>query len=259
MALGFRVARWLEWNGVWNDRIRFLQTSKIRFCELWIAAGSIMSLSVGPWVAAACGAVIISVCRAHNRKRAIVSLALLIALFVGPIHTAFMNYISVDPLVAQAAGDQLRQDSAYRGLLIPLYLPVVEERPTWGWGISGFPVIDGMSSIDNGYLFVALTWGVYALVLLVALFVWPPIRLAIFSLPLSRNDPRALAAFSMIGIYVLNAVMEGTASGGGTPWRLLIIIAGWSAAVLKATTPEIAVDSVWSRPRTQFGFRRVMV
>jgi hypothetical protein len=259
MALGFRVARWLEWNGVWNDRLRFLQISKIRFCELWIAAGSIMSFSVGPWVAAACGAVTISVCRAHNRKRAIVSLALLIALFGVPVHTAFMNYVSVDPLVAQASGDKLQEDSAYRGRLMPVYLPVIEERATWGWGISGFPVVDGMWSIDNGYLFVALTFGVYALALLVALYVWPPILLGIFSLPLCRSDPRALAAFSMIGIYVLNAVMDCTASGGGTPWRFLFIIAGWSAALLKATTPEIAVDSVWSWPRTQFGFRRVMV
>jgi len=50
MALGFRIVRWLEWNGAWSDRMRFLPMSKIRFCELWIAAGSIMSLSVGPLV-----------------------------------------------------------------------------------------------------------------------------------------------------------------------------------------------------------------
>ena len=76
MAIGFRLARWLEWNGVWNDRIRLLQISKIRFCELSIVAGSIMSLSRGPLLAAACGAVVVSVCRAQNRKRAILSLIL---------------------------------------------------------------------------------------------------------------------------------------------------------------------------------------
>ena len=85
MAIGFRVARWLEWSGAWNSRMRFLPISKIRFCELWIVAGSIMSLSVGPWLGAACGALIISVCRAHNRRRAVVSLILLIAFFGAPI------------------------------------------------------------------------------------------------------------------------------------------------------------------------------
>jgi hypothetical protein len=256
MAIGFRLARFLEWNGVWNDRIHLLQISKIRFCELSIVAGSIMSLSRGPLIAAACGAVVVSVCRAQNRKRAILSIILLTAVIGGPIYTKFNAYVSVDPL---AAGDVLREDAAYRNKLIPVYIPIVEERPTWGWGISGFPVVDGMWSIDNGYLFMALTWGVYALAIMVALFVWPPIRLGIYSFPLSRSDPRALAAFSMIGIYVVNAVMECTASGGGTPWSLLILVTGWSAALLKAAAPEVAVQEVWSSPRTQLGFRRVMV
>lgn len=260
MALGFRLARWLEWSGVWNERMRFLPISKIRFCELWIAAGSIMSLSVGPWLAAACGVVIISVCRAHNRKRAIVSLLLAIAVVGGPIHTSFMNYVSVDPLEAQASGDQLREDSAYRRLLIPLYIPVVEERPTWGWGRSGFPVINGMWSIDNGYLLTALTFGLYALCLQVALFVCPPIQLAMFSFPLSRSDPRALAAFSMIGIYLVNLVMDGTAAGGGVQWRLLFIIAAWSGALLNATAPAIVeLEAARLSTRAQFGFRRVMI
>ena len=98
-----------------------------------------------------------------------------------------------------------------------------------------------------------------AMVLQVVLLVLPPILLGIFSLPLGRSDPRALAAFSMIGIYVLNAVMDCTASGGGTPWRLFFIIAGWSAALLNAPTPEVAVETVWLWPRKQVGFRRVMV
>src|SRR5271170_2334345 len=86
MAFGFRIARYLEWNGVWSDRMRFLPISKIRFCEIWIAAGSIMSLSVGPWIGAACGAVVVSVFRARNRTRALVVLVLLIAFVGAPIY-----------------------------------------------------------------------------------------------------------------------------------------------------------------------------
>jgi hypothetical protein len=260
MAIGFRVARWLEWSGAWNSRMRFLPISKIRFCELWIVAGSIMSLSVGPWLGAACGALIISVCRAHNRRRAVVSLILLIAFFGAPIYTEFKAYVSVDPAVARESGDRLQEDSAYRNKLLPLYIPVVEERATWGWGRNDFPVLDGMGSIDNAYLFTALTFGVYALALRVALYVWPPILLGLFGLPFSRNDLRALAAFSIIGIFVLNVVVDGTASGGGTPWRLLFIIAGWSAALLTGTAAEVVeIKAARSSPRAQFGFRRVMV
>jgi hypothetical protein len=253
MAFGFRVARWLEWNGIWNDRMRFLPMSKIRFCELWIAAGSIMSLSFGPWLGAACGAVIVSVFRAHNRRRAIVTLILLIVFVGTPIYGEFKTYVSVDPSVAQKSGDRLQEDSAYRNKLIPLYTPVVEERSAWGWGRNGFPVLDGMGSIDNDYLLVALSFGIYALCLRVALFVWPPILLGIFSLPISRSDPKALAAFSLIGIYVINVVVARTVSDAGAPLLFMFIVTGWSSAL------TARFDAVRSLPRTEFAFRRVMV
>ena len=122
-----------------------------------------------------------------------------------------------------------------------------------------------MKSIDNDYLLEALTFGLYALFLRVALFVWPAIRLGIFSLPLSRTDPRALAAFCIIGICVINVVIARTVSAGGATLLFMFIIAGWSSALLDAppeiaTTPDIArIDAGRSSPRTQFGFRRVMV
>jgi hypothetical protein len=259
MAFGFRLARWLEWKGIWNDRVRSLQLSKIRFCELWIAAGIIMSLSVGPLISAACGAVIVSVCRAQNRKRALVLFVVFIGVASQTLYPAFKAYISVDPSLAAAQGDLIQGDAAYRNKLIPLYTPIVEERPTWGWGINGFPKLEGMWSIDNGYLLTALEWGIYALAMQVALYLSPLVLLGIFSIPLSRRDPRALAAFTLMGIYTLNAVMDGTASGGGVPWRLFFIFASWSAVLLNSTAPEMAVDSVWSLPKTQVGFRRVMV
>jgi hypothetical protein len=72
-----------------------------------------------------------------------------------------------------------------------------------------------------------------------------------------------LAALSIIGIYVINVVIEGTVSAGGAPLLFMFIIAGWSSALLNATTPEIVaieeIDAAMSWPRTQFGFRRVMV
>jgi hypothetical protein len=260
MVFGYRFARWLDWSGVWHEPLRFLPISKIRFYEFWIAAGSVMALSVSPLLAAACGAVIVSVFRAQNRKRAAISLILLISLAGPPAYRAFHDYVSVDPAMARASGDGLQEDSAYRRVLIPLYMPIVEMRPTWGWGRSGFPVLETMYSIDNAYLFTALTFGVYATILLVLLMVWPVIKLTIFSLPLNPKDPRALAAFSMIGMFVINAVMDCTGSGGGILAVLLFIITGWSAALLSAAPQEVVeTEAVTSWPRTQFGFRRVMV
>jgi hypothetical protein len=259
MVFGFRLLRWLKWKGIWNDRLQHLQISKIRFCEVWIAVGSIMSLSVSPLLSAACGAALVSVCRAQNRKRAFVLLVISIGLASQTLYPAFKAYVSVDPAVARLSGDQWQEDAAYRNKLIPLYLPVVEERPSWGWGRGGVPRLEGMWSIDNDYLATALTSGVYALGLKVALYLLLPILLGIVSFPLSRRDPRALAAFTLIGIYALNAVMSCTASAGGVPWRLFFIFAGWSAALLNSETAEMALDPVWPLPTIQVGFRRVMV
>jgi len=260
MVVGFRIARWLEWRGVWNEPMGFLRISKIRFCQFWIAAGSIMALSVGPLLGAACGAIAILICRAQNRKRAIVSLILITALVGVPIYSAFKAYVSVDPAVAQRGDDRFQEDSAYRNKLVPLYIPVVEERPTWGWGRNGFPVQNGMLSIDNGYLFTALTFGIYALGVQVALYLWSPIRLGMFSGPLRRTDPRALAAFTLIGIYVLLTVVNGTVLvGGGPVERFFYVITGWCAALLNEKAPHVAVtQTARSGARTQLGFRRVM-
>jgi hypothetical protein len=260
MAIGYRIARWLDWSGTWSGRMRLLPISKIRFCELWILAGSIMTISVGPWLGAAGGAVAVAVCRARNRKRALALVIFAIVVVGPPVHAAFKAYISVDRNVAVANGDRLQEDSAYRNKLLAVYIPVVDERPTWGYGRKGFPVMEGMGSIDNNYLLIALTFGLYALGLLLAILVWSPIRLCAFGLMLPGRDPAALAAFTLMGIYVLIAISMGTvAMDGGQAGRFFFLVNGWSAGLLKSGATEKArAESTAPRPHTQFAFRRVM-
>ena len=49
-----------------------LRITKVRLCEGLIVAGSIMTLSRGPWVAWAAAALIIFLCRTKKRRRAVV-------------------------------------------------------------------------------------------------------------------------------------------------------------------------------------------
>jgi hypothetical protein len=261
MAIVYRIARWLDWSGAWTARMPHLPISKIRFCEIWIVAGSIMTLSVGPWLGALCGAVAVSICRASNRRRAIALLIAIVTLVGVPAYSAFKAYVSVDLSLARASGDRLQEDSAYRNKLLPLYIPIIEENPTWGWGRNAFPVLDGMESIDNGYLLTALTFGVYALGLLVAILIWTPLRLAAFSQTLRRGDPAALAAFSLIGIYVMVTIATGTVwLGGETIGRFFFVIGAWSAGLLNAPLAETADSKpIVSRTRAQYAYRRVMV
>lgn len=259
MAIGWRLVRWLEWKGIWRQRLAALPISKIVFCEAGLAAGALFSISIGPWFAAGCGAVAAGLCRARKRGRALVAVLLLVGIVGMPAYSSFRSFISVSIAAASLAGNQWQQDSAYRDQLLTLYIPVVKERPSFGWGIHGFPVLDQMISVDNGYLLTALTYGVYAMALLIALMVWPALRLAKFSLPLPRDDPRTLDAFTLIGIFVVAIVVNGTVSmpTGPTEWRTFFLMLGWAAALLRMPRRDRAI----SRTREvapPFVFRRVM-
>jgi|SRR5215469_6641714 len=259
MAIGYRLARWLDWTGQWSERMWSLPISKVRFCELWLVLGSIMTISVGPWVAAAGGTMVVGAFRARNRKRALTLLALATALLLLPVYSAVHDYVSVDPLAADAAGNYLQEDSAYRGKLLPLYLPLVEERQAWGWGRNGHPVLDGMTSIDNAYLNIALTFGVYALGLFVLLLIWTPIRLIIFELKSRGDSPAASAAYSLLAIYATIAIACATVwLGGQTEIIFFLLVASSDSLVSKQSSDLTSTDSALETP-DQFAFRKVMI
>jgi hypothetical protein len=261
MGIGYRVARWLDWTGLWRSRMSFLPISKIRFCELCIIAGSLMTISVGPWLGLAGSVVMLSVFRARNRKRAFALLILVAVLAGPPVYSAFQAYVSGDQTWSANASDseKLQEDGAYRRKLVEVYIPVIEERPAWGWGRRMIPVTGQMWSIDDGYLFIALTFGLYALGLFVAMLVWTPIRLCASGLRRPREDPAALAAFSLMGVYVLTAISLSTVSLGPTDWRFFFLVTGWSGRLLERDAGEmVRPQTVAQQPWRDFAFARVM-
>jgi hypothetical protein len=265
MAIGYRIARWLDWSGAWPGLMPLLPISKIRFCELWIIAGIIMAISIGPWLGFAGGAIALSVCLAPSRKHASALLVFAILLVGLPVYSAFKSYISAANRTWSVAGDsdseKLQEDGAYRGKLLDVYIPVIEERPAWGWGRMMFPVMKDMSSIDNGYLLMALSTGLYALGLFVVMLVWIPIRLCALGLKLPRGDPTAMTAFTLMGVYLVIAInLASTSLDSGANEQLFFLVTGWSAILLKLGTIEMArVEAVAPQLHRQLSFRRVMV
>ena len=258
MVIGFRVARWLEWNGVWNEPSGFSadkQDSLLRTLDC-----------SRKYHGSFCRALVGSGVRRRDRfsfpsaepQAGHMSLILLI-FFVGPpIYRAFNAYVSVDPALARIG----RWTAGGLGLPEEAHTALHSDRrraPNLGLGPQRVSsarrnVVDRQCLPVHCPYVRSLCNGSAG-----RLLVWPPIRLAIFSFPLNRSDPRALAAFTMIGFYVLNLVMDCTVSGGGTPWAFVFIIAGWSSALIGAAAPEVAETyTVRSWPLTQLGFRRVM-
>ena len=124
-----------------------------------------------------------------------------------------------------------------------------------------YPVINGMFSIDNGYLFTALVFGLYALALWTALLLWTPISLSALALRLPLGHPGASAAFTLAAAYVILALCNTSTAVMSNPQitMFFFLMTGWSVALLKSKGFYIAPDQVSaSLPPARFAFRRVM-
>lgn len=228
LVAGYRVTRWLDWSGNWPGNVPFFPISKVRFCELWIVAAILMTLCRGPWVGAGVAALVVALGRARNRKRMIALTTIAITLASIPTYYAIKSYVSVS---REDAASESQATAAYRREILETYVSVVERRPTWGYG-RDFPRDGSMTSIDNYYLLLALTHGIYALLALAMLFLWMSVRLAWFGARLSREDPSASLAFTMLGVYLAFAVSIATVYLGLQAIPLLSMVTGWSEGML---------------------------
>jgi hypothetical protein len=253
LVSGYRITRWLDWSGNWPGKVPFLPISKVRFCELWIGAAIVMTLCRGPWVGAGVAAVAVAVGRARDRRRAIAFAAIAIALASMPAYYSLKSYVSVG---REAAVSESQETAAYRFELLDTYVSVVEQRPVWGYG-RDFPRDGSMNSIDNYYLLLALTHGVFALLALILLFSWMSVRLARFGARLPSDDTSATLAFTLLSVYLAFAVSLATVYLGLQAIPLLLMVTGWSEGMLLASVPagEKAPIPVALR---RFRFERVM-
>lgn len=138
---------------------------------LLLIGGGIASISRAPIAAIFIGLVILWI---GWSKRKLLVLGIVFAgivVFATVYLPQIIEYVSVDRSLAETE-DQ--RNAAYRKELIDNYMDIVEERPTLGWGRFGVPWVDSQVSIDNEYLFLALTHGklnvfVYVASMLVAI------------------------------------------------------------------------------------------
>lgn len=253
LAVAYRAARWLEWTDSWPGKVPFLPMSKVRFCEIAVVIGSLMTISRGPWIGAFVAAAIMMLVRARQRTFFTV-LAVLATLIVAiPMYSAFDSYVT--PSRYERTNEE-RQSAAYRAEMLKEYVTIAEQRPDWGWGSTEtgkglFPTIEGMGSIDNHFLLLALYSGMYALSALVLIFLWMPARLLGFSLRHGRDDPKTSLAVTFLGVFILFAISIFTAWMGAQTEPLFFLFLGWSEALqVLQPAPEASVV---------YQFERVMV
>ena len=255
-AVGYRLSRWPDWVPHGQDGMHFLGIGAKRFCRAWLVLGAFMTLSRGPWLGAALGAIVVWLGRARNRKRAMVIFTVLILLVGIPLFEAAKSYVWIERAQAGASGS-MQETAAYRHELLEKYIAVVEERPDWGWGRSAFPAIDGLRSVDNNFLLLALSYGEYALGVFVLMLLWLMGRQAGVCRAHDSTTFQGAVALTSLACVVIITVSITTTALLWTSVQILFLTAGWGEAI--ASRQPLRVLEKVQRSSLGLRFSRVMV
>ena len=253
VAIAIILHRYVTYFGWWEKRFRWfpnVQLNKPLVMLCGLIAGSVMTLSRGPWLAAIVGGVVASIGIARNRWRAL--RFMVVILLAG----AALVYFGGKAYVADGKSYESKEEVAsaeYRAELVHEYRHIAMVQSFWGWGSPNWPKVPGMVSIDNWYLLVTLMYGVTGLVLFVAMLGAPIVQLLWIGMLENDldGDLRGML-FTLSGIIAAIAVAVGTVFLGGQLFPLLFLFLGWSDACLVYRPRRLSAVPV-------FAFRKVII
>jgi O-antigen ligase len=187
------------------------------------AVGLFLSQSRGPLAGAvlACALTL----AAWSRRRAI-----LLTVFVvvgGIVLFASFETIRQHWFITRAeAVTEEQHSAAYRWEMLENYMEVVAERPWEGFGRNQIPVVKGQDSIDNQYLFLALTHGLPAAWAYLCALVAPVI--ALWSrLPRFRHDDRtARLGWAVASVLAMVAIVQVSVYAGTQTEQVMFLLEG---------------------------------
>lgn len=142
--------------------------------------------------------------------------------------TEFSAYVGVQ---RGEAASEAQETAAYRAEMLERYREVVMESPWTGYGRYQFPVVGGLKSIDNQYLFLALTHGLPHSVLFLALQLAAAGLLLLRLIALGPGHPRGRLGWSLLGTLVGAVLTQTTVFAGTQTSQLLLLLVGLSVAL----------------------------
>lgn len=262
MMTGFRLQRWLQFSGVWPDRIKavpWLPVKPAQLLTLILTGGFFITFAKGSWLAGFMAGFLVSVGRVKNRVLAVAAVFAFV-LFVGiPAVVAFINYASVG---RENAKDDNQETAAYRYELIIEYIDIAKEKATWGWGLTKWPQVPGMPSIDNHYLLLFLMHGQIAFCCFLYILIGTLVRLLIHAvrIPPPPTSGGSLA-FTLASIHLGFMIAVATVYMGGQTIPMLFMLTAWAESYMQSRgldrLPSGAFESA-SAPAPLFRYRRVL-
>jgi len=235
MGTGLVLQIWLRDVEAWKSTI-FRNITWILTGAL--AAGLLMTISRGPWLATAIGLAIASIPRIMSDWKRGLQWMLLLTLLGALVYAAGLARYT-DPGQPQSALAEDQISVAYRAELYDHYRPLLEAKPWVGYGTITWPKAHGMRSVDNAYLQLALSYGLAGLAPFVVLLLLGGCRLLAAAL---AGRPLLWALLGVEALFVVNMFSVFL---GNQLWPLLFVVFGWSeAAILAARASAVAAARV---------------
>ena len=216
-----------------------------------IVGGLLMTQSRGPWIGVGLALVFALLMWKLPLGKATLAFVLVLAVFSIAAYYYGERYTNVD--INHARSEEQR-NAIYRRELIRTFLPIIKERPAFGWGITTLPTLNGQRSIDNQYLLLAATQGLTGLGLFLLILLGSIARLyRLARRPLGMEDKALVFAHLTVLMGLMTALT--TVYLGEQALLLLFFIVGWihgmkpasvGTGIGKARTEEFRFQTVLS-------------
>jgi hypothetical protein len=240
---GVVLALYLAYYRVWEPRFKIAswiphKKSVIVGCTLFVTF--LLTQARGPWIGSLIAIPLALVGRAKNVARA-ATIFVLALLICGPI-----GYMALQKYANDGGGSAEQQTASYRALMIQNYVPIARAGGPTGWG-KDFPRVWGQDSIDNEYLFVALTEGYIGFFAFCLIGVETLIDLIAAAATNPSREDRYFA-FSLLGCFAGILITSYTVFLGNQPYQLFFLIAGWAQAIRyrPAPAPKVVFQQVYT-------------
>lgn len=256
VVVAYRLQRWLQWGGHWEPRFKRvnLPWDKAKVITVVLFLTALMTVARGPWIGGIVAAAIVAVGRAKDRRKALrIALAVLL---LGALAGAQLlsAYLDIKP----GAVMTMSQESAmYRKVLFEKYLNIALDHVWLGWGLTTWPKVPGMESIDNYYLLLSLMHGVPATLMLVAMLLGGAAQ----CIRRGLQEPPELHSplFTFAGIYVAVFVSLGTVYMGEQVVPMVFFMLGWAQSWMQSPRPAaVAGGGAAPPPPPKPRFRHVI-
>jgi hypothetical protein len=212
-----------------------------------------LTQSRGPLIALAAGYLILQIPRFKNTKLMTFVVAVLL---VGGYLATSAYFASITNITEAEATTEQQGSAIYRREMNKVYAPIAEAGGWTGWSVLGIPHVQGKMSIDNHYLLVHLSWGLFGYILFV-LIVWENIRvLLVRSWTFEGAQDRAFV-FSMLAMMTVLWLTLMTVFLGSQLPQISFLLMGWIQSIVPGKAAPSSIAQIAENRNEKFALRRV--